>query len=142
MKIKISFNEQTKEFKIEGNRKKQKLYVSHKIDHAVDFEQLKKNALNFAEYLFTSSDWDWEFLFKLIQIKLKMMQEYFETANIVVESKEIAQEIKHVLDLIEKYKNHRENYSGNDVLKHMNEETENFKEIFKYLSDKMPGWWD
>lgn len=156
MKFKINYNEQTRELKVEGNRKKDKFYFSKtlKENDAIKFEDAKTNVLNFSEYLITSYNWDWEFLLEMMELKLKAMRDYFAKAEIVLESKDMAKEIDHCLSLIESFRNHDDGYdldkaNGKDsdkqreyILSHYAEEERKFKDIFNYLGERMRYWWD
>lgn len=156
MKFKINYNEQTRELKVEGNRKRDKFYFSKtlKENDAIKFEDAKTNIETFAEYLITSYDWDWEFLLGMMELKLKAMRDYFAKAEIVLESKDMAKEIDHCLSLIEAFRNHDDEYdlkksSSKDeakakeyILSHYEQESEKFKKIFDYLGERMRHWWD
>ena len=61
----------------------------------------QKKVREYAKVLKEDYDWDWAFIIKLLQYKLKRTRLCIESNNIVASSKKIAKQIKQVEDLFE-----------------------------------------
>jgi len=58
----------------------------------------EKKVREYARALKDDEDWDWAFIIKLLQYKLKRTRLCIESNNIVASSKQIAKQIKQVVD--------------------------------------------
>ena len=73
-----------------------------RINEADSFPKLKKlsRTLEYYPVLSEDADWDFMFLVRLIRFKLNRMAKYFETAEIVENSKELAKQIRKAIELM------------------------------------------
>ena len=81
-------------------------------------------------------DYDWMFLDKLVELKLRHMLEYYEkecTWLDNINKKKIIQEISHVVDMYDAI-----NDGSLDII----QDVEMYKQIYHYLAEHLQSWWD
>lgn len=81
-------------------------------------------------------DYDWMFLDKLVELKLRHMLEYYEkecTWLDDISKKKIIQEINHVVDMYD---------TINDGSLDIVQDAEMYKQIYHYLAEHLQNWWD
>lgn len=81
-------------------------------------------------------DYDWMFLDKLVELKLRHILEYYEkecTWLDDINKKKIIQEISHVVDMYDAI-----NDGSLDII----QDVEMHKQIYHYLAEHLQNWWD
>ena len=81
------------------------------------------NIIKWFPVIWKDRDWEWEYLMEIIKFKLKNMEYLFRNHGISIGSEHRADEMKEVIELIDKILNHnylKETSKGNENLLHMN----------------------
>lgn len=91
--------------------------------------------------------WDYEFMYLMMEWKLKHMMKQFREENILADTDTICQEIKEAIDCIEKFRNPEDFVAKPDnndrqyFLDLYNMECDSWKRLHQILEEHARGWW-
>jgi hypothetical protein len=89
-------------------------------------------------FLWKDEDYDYAFVLRMMQYKLKRTREHILDHDIIVESEEVAAQIQRAENLIELVIGD----SGRSLDRTPEEEERDWAELFDHLQTHMRWWWD
>lgn len=105
------------------------------------FQESVVRVFQWLPFIWKDRDWDYVFLFKVIQYKIKRMAElqveYGSSLNRHETAAEMMQAI-HLLELIEEAEEFPENFDYSKT----SEEEAAVKKALEYIAEHYQGWWD
>ena len=92
------------------------------------------NIIKYRRILWYDRWWDYYHLLFMLQIKLEQDAKYYKRHGMCTTSKETAEEMERVIALLKRINN--DNYDN------LEDQPKDIKKVFKYIGNKLPGWWD
>lgn len=118
----------------------------------ISFHRIKEKVcgtIAYAFFIWKSNcyrDWDWEYLYMLIEFKLKRMEKLIRTEGVCMDREEKANEIQEALDILKMY-NDFDRFGAyitdvDSYIKFEEKKEEFWRKFHNILRDKAKRWWD
>jgi|GEM_PF-2194670 len=113
-----------------------------------DIFQGIKNLKEFLPVIWCDRDWDDWYIYRLLYVKLKKMEKFFEKSNWLneIDNDQISSEIKDAVTLCEKViKGDRYDIVGTDEsisLVNIYENESSVNKFWDYIKDHISNWWE
>ena len=114
-----------------------------------------KKIISYIPLLWNDEDWDFYFLFKLMQFKIDRMEKTIRTNNLFVGVEDVCQEMKDCSEHIDKFLNYDDEDTTIEMIANMSDEERrlqyqkeedekqaHFVAFLDILKEKSQGWWD
>ena len=99
-----------------------------------------RNIIRWLPIVWKDEDYDWEYLARIMEVKMRWMSDHFKDYPIVADSKEMSKELLICIELIKRLR--KDSFAGN-TYKEKDANAQRHQEMLgRIIGRKLRCWWD